>query len=167
MAIDLDIFESQIEHETVYEHPPERVWQALTESDLLAAWLMENDLDEMVEGETFQFEDDPVPLLWDGTVECEVLEVTPPERLKISWDGGGMNPETTVTWELESVDGGTRLRLAHEGLDGLRGLIMKTGLRGGWQSMHEKHLPELLDRVAAGETPGKTNDCSSHRTSRD
>lgn len=152
MGIDLGLYESSIEREVVYPHPPERVWRALTESDLLAEWLMENDLETVAVGETFEFHADPVPPLWDGTVRCEVLAVDPPRELVISWHGGGGNPETTVTWALEPVEGGTRLRFVHEGLSGLRGFLMKRGMRGGWETMHEESLPDVLDRLAAGET---------------
>jgi len=152
MAIDLGLFESRIEHEAVYPHPRERVWRALTESDVLTAWLMDNDLEDANVAETFEFQGEPVPLLWDGTVQCEILAVEPPERLEISWNGGGMNPETTVTWRLEEVNEGTKLVFTHEGLDGLRGLLMKSGLRGGWQTMYEQTLPAVLNRLAARES---------------
>lgn len=151
MTLDLGLHWARIEHEAVYPHPPERVWEALAESEVLAAWLMENDLEALKVGQTFEFQDDPVPLLWDGTVRCEVLAVDPPERLVISWNGGGQSPETEVTWRIEPVDDGTRLRFTHEGFDGLRGLLMKRGLQGGWRDMYDVALPEVLRRLEAGE----------------
>ena len=49
-------------------------------------------------------------------VEGTYLEVDPPRRLvqtwRYSWGGGG---ETTLSYELEPIAGGTRLRLRHEG----------------------------------------------------
>lgn len=144
MALDLGLFESTIEHQVVYPHPRERVWRALTESDLLEAWLMENDLEEVEVGHTFELREDPVPFLWDGTVRCEVLAVDPPEELKISWEGGGKNPLTVVSWRLEPVEGGTQLTFTHEGFDGLRGAMMRMGLRG-WKGKFEQSLPAVLD----------------------
>jgi uncharacterized protein YndB with AHSA1/START domain len=35
-------------------HPPEKVWRALTESELLAAWLMANDMQPLI-GHSFTF----------------------------------------------------------------------------------------------------------------
>jgi uncharacterized protein YndB with AHSA1/START domain len=34
------IHDGQIEHEETYPHPPERVWQALTDPAELGVWLM-------------------------------------------------------------------------------------------------------------------------------
>lgn len=151
MSLDLGLFESSSEHETVYPHPPERFWRALSVSELLGAWLMENDLDDLAVGEAFEFHGDPVPLFWDGTTRCEILAVKPHERFEVSWWGGGSNPWTEVTWRLEPVAEGTRLTVTHEGMDGLRGFLMKMGMHGGWEQMYREALPEVLRRLEAGE----------------
>src|SRR6266545_2244486 len=51
-------------------HPPAKVWRALTEPELLAAWLMNNDMRPRV-GQSFTFKDKPMPW-WDGscTARC-------------------------------------------------------------------------------------------------
>src|SRR3972149_5337447 len=64
-------------------HPPEKVWRALTEPKLLAAWLMVTDLRPLV-GNSFTFKADPTPW-WDGIVHCEVLELDLHKRLRYSW----------------------------------------------------------------------------------
>jgi len=40
--------------ERVFPHPPEKLWRALTESPLLAQWMMNNDFEPVV-GRKFQF----------------------------------------------------------------------------------------------------------------
>ncbi len=97
-------------------HPPEKVWRALTEPEILAGWLMPNDFEAQV-GHRFTFRTDPVPGHgFDGIVHCEVLALEPPRLLSISWLGGaGIN--TTVTWSLVAEGTGTRLFLVHEGFD--------------------------------------------------
>ena len=67
-------------------HPPEKVWRALTEPKLLAAWLMVTDLRPLV-GNSFTFKADPTPW-WDGIVHCEVLELDLHQRLRYSWRSG-------------------------------------------------------------------------------
>src|SRR4051812_45490182 len=55
-----------VERELPY--PPEKIWRALTEPDLLAEWLMQNDFEPAV-GHRFTFRGD-----W-GAVDCRVLQV--------------------------------------------------------------------------------------------
>jgi uncharacterized protein YndB with AHSA1/START domain len=40
--------------ERIFPHPPEKLWRALTESPLLAQWMMNNDF-QPVPGRRFQF----------------------------------------------------------------------------------------------------------------
>lgn len=111
----------QIVVEYRFAYPQRTVWRALTEPDLLAGWLMPNDIAPVV-GHKFNFRAQPMGD-WDGIVYCEVLEVIPEQRLVYSWEGGsgknegyGHRLETTVTWTLEpGEDGGTVLKLVHHG----------------------------------------------------
>ena len=66
--------------------PPTKVWRTLTEPELLARWIMANDIRPVV-GERFTFTAEPTPW-WDGKVHCEVLEVAPLERISYSWRSG-------------------------------------------------------------------------------
>ena len=49
-----------IRTDSFFPHPPEKVWRALTDPQLLAAWLMPNDFEPRV-GHRFTFRTDPVP----------------------------------------------------------------------------------------------------------
>ena len=101
--------------ERVYPHPPEKLWRALTESSLIAQWMMNNDF-EAVPGHKFQFRADPMPN-WNGIVDCEVLVVDPQKRLSYNWGVG--NAESGMQWVVEltltPADGGTRLRMEQSG----------------------------------------------------
>lgn len=100
--------------------PPDRVWLALTDAKLLSEWLMENDIRPVV-GHRFQFKGKPIPGVWDGRTECEVLAVEPLRSIRYTWRGGangtpGHRLDTVVTWTLTpKEDGGTRLHLSHGG----------------------------------------------------
>jgi len=128
-------------------YPPTKVWRALTEPELLASWLMPNDFEPRV-GHRFTFRTDPVPAHgFDGIVRCEVLELVPMSRLRISWVVGGL--ETTVTWDLVPEGRGTRLLLSHEGFNGddpAQQATMRI-LGGGWAG----HLARRLEQTLAGE----------------
>ena len=80
--------------------PPGTVWRALTEPELLAAWL------------------EP-----DAGVTIEVLEAEPCQRLRLGWrgpdgarDAAGLALDTEVTFTLVPTEaGGTRLTVVHAG----------------------------------------------------
>jgi len=74
-------------------HPPEKIWRALTEGQLIEEWLMKNDFQPVV-GHRFNFRSTPVPG-WNGVIDGEVLVVEPNSRLTYSW--GTMGMETAVT----------------------------------------------------------------------
>ena len=129
--------------EVTYPHPPEKVWRALTDPQAIAQWLMKNDFAPRV-GHKFQFHTKPAPG-FDGIVNCEVLEVDRPRRLAYTWCGGKMN--TTVTWILEPVGAGTRLRLTQTGFAGLRGWMVSSMLGKGWRSkILTQNIPAVLER---------------------
>ncbi len=98
--------------------PPEKVWRALTEPALLAAWLMPNDIRPEV-GHRFAFQGQPDA---SGAIACEVLAVEPNHLLRYSWRGSepGLDAagplDTTVTFVLTgTASGGTHLRIVHSG----------------------------------------------------
>jgi uncharacterized protein YndB with AHSA1/START domain len=101
--------------ERVFPHSPEKLWRALTESPLLAQWMMNNDFAPVV-GHKFQFHTEPKPT-WNGVVDCEVLVVDPLQRLSYSWGVGSEADglQWVVLWTLTPADGGTRVRMEQSG----------------------------------------------------
>ena len=97
--------------------PPHQVWRALTEPDLLTAWLGPNDIRPEV-GHRFRIDAAPEQGR-DGDVQCEVLEVEPNRSLTFSWReqrDGGLALDSQVTWTLTpTFVGGTHLRVVHDG----------------------------------------------------
>ncbi|WP_342238958.1 SRPBCC family protein [Inquilinus sp. OTU3971] len=102
------------------DQPPEKVWRALTEPELLGAWLLPNDIRTEVgrpeTGKRFTLRDGP-----GAPIDCEVLAAEPPRLLRYSWrgrdaDAGGRTLDTVVTFTLDgTAAGGTRLRIVHSG----------------------------------------------------
>jgi uncharacterized protein YndB with AHSA1/START domain len=126
--------------ERVFPHTPEKLWRALTESKLVAQWLMKNDFEPVV-GRKFQLRSDPVPN-WDGIIDCEVLVVEPLKRLSYSW--GTLGLESTVLFTLTQTESGTQVRMEHSGFRADQDQAYK-GATYGWQ----RFLGEL-EKVAAG-----------------
>lgn len=117
--------------EDTLPHDPAVVWRVLTTPDLIARWLMKNDFAPKV-GHRFSFEGQPVGD-WDGHVRCEVLELDEPRRLVYSWAGG--NLDSTLTFTLTPVDGGTRLRMVHDGFRSPQNDAGYAMMSNGWASI--------------------------------
>jgi uncharacterized protein YndB with AHSA1/START domain len=128
---------SSIEVDEFLPHSPAKVWRVLTEPQLMDAWLMPNDGFAPVVGTRFRFYAEPVPQTnFSGLIECEVLEVDPPHRLRISWVSAGTSLDSTVTWVLFPEGTGTRLLLTHAGfdLDDPNQTLAFEIMNGGWRS---------------------------------
>ncbi|RWP37869.1 MAG: SRPBCC domain-containing protein [Mesorhizobium sp.] len=114
-----DMAADSIEFECELPDPPEKVWRALTVPDLLAAWMMPNDIKPEIGGR-FAF------AKADAPIECEILDAEPERLLRYSWrerpaPSDTADPLTSpldsiVTFTLDrTVSGGTHLRIVHNG----------------------------------------------------
>lgn len=109
---------SRVEEVLVFEclldEPIEKVWRALTERELLAAWLMPNDF-EPKRGHRFRFESAKPG---EPAVHCQVLTIEPLSKLVLSWREERKQdavPLTRVSFELAQQPVGTLLRVTHAG----------------------------------------------------
>ena len=59
----------------VFPHAPEAIWKVLTTGALIGRWLMAPTGFAPVKGTRFTYKTKPAGA-WDGTIQCEVLEVT-------------------------------------------------------------------------------------------
>ena len=142
-----------IVHKWFFEHDVDTVWEYLTDSELLAQWLMPNDFEPTV-GHQFNFCTKPkVKFGFDGTVYCEVLEVVPKQKLSYSWKGGANGKtslDTVVTWMLTPQEGGVELRLEHSGFKGVRNYLPYIIMGKGWLKIVKRLLKiiKLTVRIA-------------------
>ena len=98
MSSDTKVDDAIITECDLADHPS-KVWQALTEPELVQSWLVPEDVD------------------------CQIIEAEPERLLRCSWrsrsderDGLGQRLDTIVTFELRpAVSGGTHLRIVHQG----------------------------------------------------
>lgn len=115
-----------------------KVWNALTNSETLALWVMENNFKPIV-GYKCQFRNEAIGLV----VESEVLEVDEPTKLSYTWVGGPIN--TIVTWTLKQEGETTHLHLEHSGFE-QENQAAFNGAKYGWASMVVK-LNILLEEM--------------------
>ncbi len=99
----------RVERQVELPAPPDEVWHAVTDAGALGDWL---DADVELEvrpggAGTFRFPDGEVR-------RAMVREVDEGERLSFTWwpvTGPGVGRTSTVSFEIEPHDGGSRLRL--------------------------------------------------------
>ena len=125
--------EEKIVCECILPEPPEKVWKALTVPEVLATWMMPNDIG-LALGRRFSFAgtDDTAP------VECEIVDVEEERRLRYAWreraandgEAGGILFESMVTFLLErTVAGGTHLSIVHDGFAMRKPAVAVSGAR--------------------------------------
>jgi uncharacterized protein YndB with AHSA1/START domain len=78
----------EVSFECDLDAPPAKVWRALAEPELRAAWLGEAE-----------------------SAACEVVEATPPDRLALLWSLD--QPPSLVTFEIEERGGGAHLTITY------------------------------------------------------
>jgi uncharacterized protein YndB with AHSA1/START domain len=136
----------------IFPHAPEALWKTLTNSELMARWLMQPTGFSAVKGTRFTFQTAPGGA-WDGVIHCQVLEAVPNQRLVYTWQGG--HPENTgygapldsvVTWTLTQVDSGTRLRVVHSGFVSPHNDAAFEGMGDGWKKIVAKIGVLTFDR---------------------
>jgi uncharacterized protein YndB with AHSA1/START domain len=116
-------------------HPPEKIWRALTQPELIEDWLMKNDFQPVV-GHSFNLRAD-----W-GAVDCQVREVEPNKTLSYTWGAFGL--ESIVTWTLTPTSTGTQLRMEQSGFRPDQKQAYQ-GAKYGWQKFFAG-----LERVVGG-----------------
>jgi uncharacterized protein YndB with AHSA1/START domain len=117
-------------------HSPEKIWRALTETQLIDQWLMHNDFQPVVD-HRFKLSAD-----W-GSVDCQVLAVDPPKSLSYTWGAYGLN--SVVTWILTPTGAGTHLRMEHSGFGPDQEQAYK-GAGYGWQNFI-KNLEAVVGKL--------------------
>jgi uncharacterized protein YndB with AHSA1/START domain len=132
-----------------FPYPPQKVWRALTEDQLIAQWLMPNNFKPAV-GTRFTFKTQPMGD-WDGVVHCEVLIAEPPRLLRYSWTGGsetnskyGSTLDSVVTWTLTATRDGTHLKMEHAGFRSPQNDFAYDAMSPGWG-----RVMQAIERVVA------------------
>ena len=123
-------------------HPPEKVWRALTEPDLLAQWLLPAIDLKLAPGAEFTLKTQPYPG-WDGTVNCRFIEIEPQRKLSYAWTVPFL--DTVVTFTLTPTAAGTHLSLVQSGFKPDQKQEFG-GARYGWKMMGGK-LVDLLAQI--------------------
>jgi uncharacterized protein YndB with AHSA1/START domain len=122
------------------EASPEKVFPYLVEPDLLTRWIGEESWNDPRPGGVFRLKFNS-----ENIVRGEFVELDPPRRVVYTWGSEERESlpagSTTVAFDLEPENGGTRVRLRHSNLPSEHEVEQHTK---GW----DQFLPELA-KVAA------------------
>jgi uncharacterized protein YndB with AHSA1/START domain len=167
-----------IKIKTVLPYSTDQVWRALTDSKILASWLMENDL-KPEPGRYFTFRMAPQKG-WDGITHCQILELRDQQYIAYSYRGeatgekalacAGIHSDavhsvtkgifakldTIVSFRLQPTCGGTILHLEQSGYKGIKLMIVSMIMKMGWRKQLMKRLPMTLQQL-----PGPLHDVTS------
>jgi len=128
--------------EREFPYPPEKLWRALTQPQLIEEWLMKGDFKPVV-GHHFSLQG-----TWGGVLDCEVLTVEPNKTLSYTWNfahnDAAYNLQSVVTFTLTPTSKGTHLRMEQSGFRPDQKQAYG-GAKAGWQQFFGK-LEQLLAR---------------------
>jgi uncharacterized protein YndB with AHSA1/START domain len=114
-------------YETTIATTPDRLWQALTSGDITRAYWFDRRIESAwTVGAPVRFFDGAGDVVTDTG---EVLVCEPPRRLTYTFTPGTDGHRTRVSFDLEPVAGGVRLRLVHDRLAAAEDVA---GWRSGW-----------------------------------
>jgi uncharacterized protein YndB with AHSA1/START domain len=119
--------------------PPEDVWRALTDVDVIDAWGGGPAVMSTEPGAEFS--------LWGGDIHGTIVEAVAPRRLVQEWWGGDdWEAPSLVTFVLEPAGGDTLLKLKHTGVpDGVA-----PDFEDGWDEYYLEPLRDLLEEGCPG-----------------
>jgi uncharacterized protein YndB with AHSA1/START domain len=132
-----------IQQTVIFNAPIQKVWEAVSTSEGIAAWFMPNDFQPEI-GYEFNVQS---PF---GPSPCKVLELDPPNRLSFSWDVSGW----IVSFELKELDGKTQFTLTHSGWKAPDEIVPKAGAKNsvirdrmnmGWETLVNENLRKVVE----------------------
>ncbi|HET8642784.1 MAG TPA: SRPBCC family protein [Pseudonocardiaceae bacterium] len=143
----LDVIDGRptLRFERLLDHPPEKVWRAVTEPDELAQWFPARVETELRVGASmvFVFEDAPL----DQTPGGEIIELDPPKVFAYRWG------EDVLRWEILPEDGGCRLLFTHALSQAHGGAAAAARNAAGWDECLAALTARLDQRLPSRQVP--------------
>lgn len=139
-----------ISKETVFNHPIDTVWNAITKAEEISTWFIKADF-KAEAGYHYTFTSEPNEK--GCTVISGEVKQSTPYTLIYTWVVADTTTETTVKWELEATENGTKLSLEHSGISNYGGetaVAMFESFNGGWDNCINGLTAYLKDLVNAG-----------------
>lgn len=139
-----------ISKEKVFNHPIQKVWNAISKADEISTWFIHADF-KAEEGYKYLFTSEPNEK--GCTTISGTVKKANPYVLVYTWIVGGTEVETIVTWKLESIGNDTKLFLEHSGISNYAGdtaIAMFESFNVGWDNCLTQLSGFLKTEVHAG-----------------
>lgn len=133
--------------ERTYEASVEKVWEALTNKDLMKQWYFEVSDFRPEVGFEFQFSVESEGKTY--VHRCRVVEADPITKISYTWSYDGYAGQSLVTFELfREAENKTRLKLTHSGLDSFpqdTPELSRESFNEGWESILGQSLRNFVE----------------------
>ncbi|MGB5820495.1 MAG: SRPBCC domain-containing protein [Saonia sp.] len=133
--------------EHVFNHPIDRVWNAISQAEEISNWFIKADF-KAETGYAYTFNSKGE----NCTQITGVVQKADPYTLVYTWIVENTDAETTVKWVLEKVGQGTKLYLEHSGISNYPGdtaVSMFNSFNGGWDNCINELSEYLIKEVHA------------------
>ncbi|RKN82438.1 SRPBCC family protein [Ulvibacterium marinum] len=138
-----------ISKEHLFDHSIDKVWNAISKAEEISAWFIDADF-KAETGYNYTFTADEE----HGCTQITgVVKEANPYTLVYTWTVQNTDTETTVKWELNEVEGKTKLYLEHSGISKYPGdsaVQMFTSFNAGWDNCVSELSKYLIQEVHAG-----------------
>ena len=139
-----------IKKEAVLNHAIDTVWNAITKAEEISTWFIPADF-KAEPGYQYTFTSPPNEK--GCTVISGEVKKASPYTLIYTWIVADTKVETTVKWELETTNEGTKLYLEHSDISNYAGetaVAMFESFNGGWDNCINGLTSYLKEEVNAG-----------------
>lgn len=134
--------------------PVEKIWQAITDKELMKQWYFSIDKFKAEEGFVFSFEGGTETTQY--THLCTITEVVPHQKLSYSWRYVGYEGDTLVSFLLQPVtQQQTKVTLTHSDIESFGNNnpdLAKSNFQEGWNHIIKVALKDFAEQQQAAES---------------
>ena len=124
----------------------EKVWEYLTNDELLSLWLMPTENFLLERGRVFTFKSRPSKY-WNGSFINTIIDFEANSFLSYRNVCEVLKLDTVITWKLTEKKGGVKLSFTQSGFRFLRDFPTRLSLIGSWEKMIYNDLRYQLTRA--------------------
>ncbi len=132
--------------EATYDASVQEIWNALTDNNEMKKWYFDLDGFKPETGFRFQFQGGTATKTYIHL--CQITDVIPEKKLSYTWKYKGYPGNSMVTFELIPLEGKTRVRVTHEGIESFPSSpdFAKENFKTGWTTIIGTNLKSFVEK---------------------